>query len=92
MNLRWTKRAAADLTQICEFTESRFGLAQASHLAIAIYAADESLKEMPLMGRAGRKLGSRELSIAGFPFLIIYRARKECVELIHILHGAQQWP
>ncbi len=91
MNLRWTKSAVADPGQICYFAESRIGLAEASRVAIVIYAA-ESLKEMPLLGRTGRKLGSRELSSAGFPFRTIYRARKECVELIRIPHGAQQWP
>ena len=92
MNLRWTKRAAADLVEICDFTESRFGLAQASRAAIVICSAAEFLKERPLLGRTGRKYGTRELGIAGFPFLIIYRDRKECVELVRILHGAQQWP
>jgi toxin ParE1/3/4 len=92
MDLRWTKRAAKDLAQICDYTESHFGMAQAGRAGRVVYSAAESLKEMPLLGRAGRKSGTRELIIAGFPFIIIYRARTECVELLRILHAAQRWP
>ena len=84
--------AADDLTQICDYTEKRFGTAQARRAAMAIYDADDALKDMALRGRAGRKPGTRELTVAGFPFVIIYRAGKEAVEVVRILHGAQQWP
>ena len=59
---------------------------------MAIYDSADSLKDMPLRGRAGRKPGTLELTIAGFPFVIIYRAGKEAVEIVRILHGSQQWP
>jgi len=32
------------------------------------------------------------MMISGFPFLIIYRVAKEAVEIVRVLHGAQQWP
>jgi len=92
MVIRWTKPSAADLTHICDYTERRFGPAQARRAAMAIYDAADTLKEMPLLGRAGRKLGTRELTISGFPFMIIYRAGKDAVEVVRVLHGSQQWP
>jgi len=47
---------------------------------------------MPYRGRKGRKPNTREMMISGFPFLIIYRVAKEAVEIVRVLHGAQQWP
>ncbi len=92
MLIRWTKPAADDLRNICDYTERRFGAAQARPAALAIYAAAESLANMPNRGRKGRRANTRELNVIGFPFVIIYRIRREAVEIARILHGAQQWP
>lgn len=92
MIVRWTKPAADDLNHICDYTEKRFGAAQARRAAIAIYDSADALKDMPLRSRAGRKPGTRELAVAGFPFVIIYCAGQEAVEVVRILHGSQQWP
>ena len=92
MIVRWIRPAADDLNHICGYTQERFGAAQARRAAMAIYDAADALKDMPLRGRAGRKPGTRELTVAGFPFVIIYRAGKEAVEVVRILHGSQRWP
>jgi plasmid stabilization system protein ParE len=92
MIVRWTRPAADDLTYICDYTEKRFGASQARRAAMNIYAAADALKEMPLRGRAGRKPGTRELTVASLPFVIIYRSGKEAVEVVRILHGSRQWP
>lgn len=41
---------------------------------------------------AGTKAGTLEIPVSGLPFVIIYRVRKEAVEVVRILHGARQWP
>jgi toxin ParE1/3/4 len=92
MIVRWTRPAADDLTHICDYTENRFDAAQARRAALAIHGAADSLKDMPNRGRIGRKHGTRELAVVGVPFVIIYRLGKQAVEVIRILHGAQQWP
>ncbi|MGS0742507.1 type II toxin-antitoxin system RelE/ParE family toxin [Glaciimonas sp. GG7] len=46
----------------------------------------------PELGRIGRKHGTRELVINRTAFIVIYRVRPRQIELIRILHGAQQWP
>jgi len=46
----------------------------------------------PELGRIGRKQGTRELIISRTPFIVVYRIRGECIELLQFLHGAQQWP
>lgn len=91
MRIRWTKPAAADFSHICDYTEQRFGAVQARRAALAIYDRAESIPAFPEQGRRGRKSGTRELTVPGTPFLIIYR-RTEVIEILRILHGAQKWP
>ena len=92
MVVRWTRPAAADLTHICDYTEQRFGVAQARRVAVAVCEAVESLGAQPSRGRRGRKAGTRELILPGFPFLIVYRLRRSAIEITRVLHGAQRWP
>ncbi len=46
----------------------------------------------PEIGRPGRKLGTYELVISRTPFIMVYRIKHKSkrIELIRILHGAQQ--
>ena len=46
----------------------------------------------PAMGRVGRITGTRELVIAGTPYIVAYRARKGSVRILAVLHSSQQWP
>jgi plasmid stabilization system protein ParE len=66
MLVRWTKPAADDLWQICDYTQERFGAGQARRVALAIYESADSLKEMPYRGRKGRKPNTREMMISGW--------------------------
>ena len=50
MLVRWTEPATDDLTHICDYTEERFGAAQARRTVLVIYAAANSLKDMPRQG------------------------------------------
>ena len=52
----------------------------------------EILQQHPQMGRPGRKQGTRELVISRTPFIVIYRIKGKRIELLRVLHGAQQWP
>ena len=51
----------------------------------------ERLRDHPQSGRVGRVYGTRELVVAGTPFIVIYRIA-QTVELFRVLHGARQWP
>jgi len=58
----------------------------------AILAAVSHLADHPRMGRPGRVVGTRELVVAGTPFVIAYRVETEAVLILRVLHGAQRWP
>lgn len=51
----------------------------------------ERLRDFPRSGRAGRMPETRELVVAGTPFIVIYMVGDD-VDLIRVLHGAQKWP
>jgi toxin ParE1/3/4 len=50
------------------------------------------LTKHPEIGREGRIADTRELVIHRTPFILVYRLNGDRIELIRLLHGAQQWP
>jgi toxin ParE1/3/4 len=92
MRVRWTDTATHDLTGICDYTQEHHGADAARKLALRVYEAIGALSQFPCLGRLGRKPGTRELVLAGLPFLAVYRLREDVIEITRILHGAQQWP
>jgi toxin ParE1/3/4 len=54
----------------------------------------DMLADFPEAGRLGRKRGTREFVIGQTPFIVVYRVRPKArrVEILRVLHGAQQWP
>jgi toxin ParE1/3/4 len=43
------------------------------------------------MGKPGRVEHTRELTIGGTPFIVIYRVNAARVEILHLYHGRQNW-
>lgn len=89
MRVRWTEPAARDLTHICDYLEEHNSSAVARRVALSIHERVSALVEFPERGREGRKSGTRELILTGLPYLAVYRIRGEAVEILRILHGAQ---
>jgi len=92
MRIRWTKPAARDLTQICDYIRDHDAPAAARRVALTIYESVSSLAHFPQRGRPGRKANTRELVFPGLPFLAVYRIHEDVIEIARILHGAQSWP
>jgi toxin ParE1/3/4 len=92
MHVRWTDPAVSDLTHICDYIEEHNSSATARRIALSIYECVTALAEFPERARQGRKSGTRELVLPGLPYLAIYRIRADTVEILRILHAAQNWP
>jgi toxin ParE1/3/4 len=93
MSVRWTLSAASDLTQICDYIERHGGGATARRVALSIVESVNQLAKFSGLGRTGRTPNTRELVLTGSPYLAVYRVRADDdVEILRILHGAQQWP
>ncbi len=89
--LVWLRRAIAD-------RDSQLNYIAQDNPRAAIQQGDRIAHQMgqlvqhPEMGRSGRKQGTRELVIGRSLFIVIYRIKGNRIELLRVLHGAQQWP
>ena len=91
MRVRWTTDAADDLERICDYiAESRPESART--VAKTIVDGVGILELFPNRGRVGRVADTREFVFASLPFAAIYELHGDSVQVLRILHGAQQWP
>jgi toxin ParE1/3/4 len=89
--LEWLPTAQRDFDDLVDYIS-------ADHPIAAIEQGDEIeaqialLEDHPRMGRPGRVKGTRELVIVRSPFIVAYRIKGKTVQILRVLHGAQQWP
>jgi len=89
--IRWLPNAQAsletELQRVAEEDETA-----AKRIAAVVKSRIETLEQFPESGRPGRVPGTRELVIAGFPYLLPYRVRGGVVEILRFFHTAQKPP
>jgi toxin ParE1/3/4 len=91
MRVKWLRQALQNLDSIAaHIAEDDPGAAL--DVVTEIEAAVGLLARHTSLGRPGRVPGTRELVIAGTPFIVAYRVVVVEVQIIRILHGAQRWP
>ena len=91
MRIRWSHFAINDREAIFDYIEADSPRAAAT-VDTRIEAQVEKLIRTPEMGRTGRVAGTRELVIAGTPYIAAYRIEGDTVHILRVLHGAQLWP
>lgn len=93
MKLHWLPGAIADRAKIARIIAADSPKASRDQ-GDRIRNQANNLCDHPELGRIGRIAGTRELVIAGTPFLIIYRIRDkpQQIEILRVIHGAQRWP
>jgi toxin ParE1/3/4 len=91
VTVRWLDQAVEDLKAARDYI-ARDNPSAAADIAQRIRDAVKLLGDYPAAGRAGRVPNTRELVVAGTPYVLPYRVRAESVEILRVLHGAQQWP
>ncbi|MFZ0807565.1 MAG: type II toxin-antitoxin system RelE/ParE family toxin [Candidatus Sulfotelmatobacter sp.] len=91
MRVKWLRKALANLDAEAEYIACD-DPAAADRVVTAISHAVENLKRYPAMGRPGRVVGTRELIIPNTPYIVPYRVRDGCVEILRVFHGARRWP
>jgi toxin ParE1/3/4 len=89
--LAWVAEAQRDLADAITFISERSPKA-ARALAVRVEERAHQLLEYPELGRPGRMPMTRELVVTGTPYLLIYTIRGQIVEIVRVLHGAQDWP
>jgi len=91
MQVRWTTPAAQDLEDIALYIQKDSESA-ASAVAKALFDAANSLDVLPSRGRVGRIPGTRELVVPALPYIVVYEVADTAVQILHIYHGARNWP
>ena len=89
--VRWSAVARREFTSAIDYIAAERPMI-AEALVERIAARIETLAGNPLIGRPGRRQGTREFVLSGTPFLAIYRATREEVLVLRFLHGRQVWP
>ncbi|HSC69169.1 MAG TPA: type II toxin-antitoxin system RelE/ParE family toxin [Cellvibrio sp.] len=95
MQLKWTDLAAKDLDHIETYIATENSHLVAVEVVLKVINSSEViLSNHPKAGRPGRVSGTRELVIDGVPFILIYRVvdRLDQLQILRVLHDAQQWP
>jgi toxin ParE1/3/4 len=89
--LEWLPTAKQDFDDIVEYIGTDNPIA-------AVEQGDEIEKQIfllisyPKMGRPGQVKGTRELVIVRTPYIAAYRIKEKTIQILRVLHGAQQWP
>lgn len=92
MQLVWTEPAGTDLDSIESYISQDNSPAVAVEVVLDILNAVETiLLTHPNAGRPGRRSGTRELVVTGLPYVVVYRQRLQVLEVLRVLHDAQQW-
>jgi toxin ParE1/3/4 len=91
MRIIWSEAAIGNLVEIRQFIE-KDQPAAARRMAQRILASVERLANHPHLGRPGREPETRELIVAGTPYIIPYRIHRNRLAILAVLHGAQDRP
>ena len=91
MRVIWAESARRDLAAIGAYI-ARDNPRAAGRMRRALLKAGGSLVDFPNRGRTGRHRHTRELVVAGTPYIIAYTVRGETVGILRVLHGEQRWP
>ena len=92
MRLRWTRLAESDLDDIADYIGQDSPAAAARVVLELIDQTEALLTRHVALGRPGRVLGTRELVVAGLPYVIPYRVRENNIEILRVLHTSRRWP
>lgn len=90
MTIQWTQPALQHLREAREYIEIDNPTAAARQIDF-IETAVNHLRVFPMMGRTGRRAGTRELPVPGTPYVITYRVKQTTVQVLAVLHGARNW-
>ncbi len=91
MNLRWTRRALQDLGNLHGYI-AEDNPSAAGETVSRIEEAAVRLKHHPEMGREGRYPGTRELVLAGTPYIVVYIVKGNEVQIVAVIHSSMRWP
>lgn len=91
MEIIWRRVALNDLEEIRRYIADG-NPAAGARIRAMIRNAVEQLAVYPNLGRSGRVEGTRELVIAGTPYIVVYRVLSNRLRILAVIHGSRRWP
>jgi len=92
LKIVWANPAVEDLECIEDYIQQDNPRAAIEVVLHVIERIEALLPENPSIGRAGRVFGTRELVLAGLPYIVVYQVRYQETEILRVLHSSQKWP
>lgn len=90
MKISWTRPALRQLSEAREYIEIDNPAAAARQIERIEFTLHQ-LTAFPMMGRMGMRVGTREIPVPGTPYILVYRAKKETLQVLAVLHGVRSW-
>ena len=91
MKIEWAPEAIVNLAGLRKFI-AETNPTSANDIAKRILENVRMLEEFPHRGKSGRVPGTREITLTGTPFFIVYRVSSETLQIIAVLHSSLNWP
>lgn len=91
MQIKWLKKALINLEHSAEYLQEQ-NPQSARDFIKEVHELTELLKTNPAMGRPGRVFGTRELILQKFPYLIPYRVKDNCIEILRVFPTRMNQP
>lgn len=91
MEIVWSAKATSDLEEAGARAGARDPIAGFRHVARIIEAVAH-LGANPLLGRAGRWRGTRELIVADVKWVVVYFVGEAFIEILHVVPGRARTP
>lgn len=92
MNVNFTPQARGDLIDIRDWI-ARDDLRAADRVVSRILQTAMMFGQFPMLGRAGLVDGTREFSVAGLPYMIVYAIASETeIDVLTVIHTRRKYP
>ena len=89
--IEFSKKAFEDLESIKKYIYENDELAAQKIVSYIVERIETIIANNPGVGRAGRVLGTRELVLTKYPYIIPYFVKDDIVYIIRILHTSRKW-
>ena len=89
-NIIWAARALADVQRIGDYIDEYDGAA-AKRVVAAIQASVLRLVDHPRSGPQVDAASRRKLTVARYPYVVIYRLDGITVRVLQVLHASENW-
>jgi toxin ParE1/3/4 len=91
MRIKWTRQALNNQDAAVNYIAAD-NPGNAQKVAQKIWNSIQLLSAQPGIGRPGRVAGTRELVIAGLPFIVPYAEHNGEIVIFRIMHTSMKWP